>query len=304
MQTSLDENNYQNSPKVLLTALNCDDILQSDPGPDPLPVLFVTELYKDMKKLNLAEGKEMSGIIKRKHGFTLIELLVVIAIIAILAAILFPVFLNVREKGRQASCASNLKQLGYAFTLYVADWAAYPGGGPLHRADATGTNPGGEWVISRTGDGKTNSMDIIHGGLFKYVRNTKIYTCPSDPRARKSVSGHPFGLSYSMNNRLDYGKFGRTVKESDIRRPTKVVLLIDEGLGTSGGYATGSGLVDGYYGPNEDDSNQVHVGGTNFAYCDGHVRWETFVRYKNPIVVDCNDSKFDPNRVIYDPYYY
>ncbi|MCS7301624.1 MAG: DUF1559 domain-containing protein, partial [Fimbriimonadales bacterium] len=63
-----------------------------------------------------------------RKGFTLIELLVVIAIIAILAAILFPVFARAREKGRQTTCLSNLRQLGMAFVAY--------------RADFEGVNPG------------------------------------------------------------------------------------------------------------------------------------------------------------------
>jgi len=65
----------------------------------------------------------------KRHGFTLIELLVVIAIIAILAAILFPVFAKAREKARQSSCLSNLKQLGLACLSYAQDyderWATY-----------------------------------------------------------------------------------------------------------------------------------------------------------------------------------
>jgi prepilin-type N-terminal cleavage/methylation domain-containing protein/prepilin-type processing-associated H-X9-DG protein len=63
----------------------------------------------------------------KKHGFTLIELLVVIAIIAILAAILFPVFAKAREKARQATCQSNLKQIGTAFAMYLQDYdGVYP----------------------------------------------------------------------------------------------------------------------------------------------------------------------------------
>jgi len=62
-----------------------------------------------------------------RRGFTLIELLVVIAIIAILAAILFPVFARVREKARQTDCLSNIRQLGVAFGLYKSDWeGAFP----------------------------------------------------------------------------------------------------------------------------------------------------------------------------------
>ncbi|HAZ64135.1 MAG TPA: hypothetical protein DCZ72_11075, partial [Armatimonadetes bacterium] len=76
-----------------------------------------------------------------RRGFTLIELLVVIAIIAILAAILFPVFAKAREKARAASCQSNLKQLGLSVMQYTQDWdEMYPTG-----------DVGGDWVVATKG---------------------------------------------------------------------------------------------------------------------------------------------------------
>ena len=102
---------------------------------------------------------------KSKSGFTLIELLVVIAIIAILAAILFPVFQKVRENARKASCQSNLKQIGIAAIQYVQDsdenmvagWTGDP-----HNSDATGT--------------KYKWMDMI----YPFVKSTGVYHCPDD----------------------------------------------------------------------------------------------------------------------------
>jgi prepilin-type N-terminal cleavage/methylation domain-containing protein/prepilin-type processing-associated H-X9-DG protein len=98
----------------------------------------------------------------RRSGFTLIELLVVIAIIAILAAILFPVFARAREKARQASCMAHLKQIGLAMAMYCQDHDGYM---PNCATQKT-TNP---W-----------NLPLLPWVLQPYIKNTGIWRCPSD----------------------------------------------------------------------------------------------------------------------------
>jgi prepilin-type N-terminal cleavage/methylation domain-containing protein/prepilin-type processing-associated H-X9-DG protein len=106
-----------------------------------------------------------------KNGFTLIELLVVIAIIAILAAILFPVFAQAREKARQASCLSNLKQMGLAWLMYAQDYDEVV---PPFRAYSVGTNVY-SWDFSIE-----NGVARPEGGLIQpYMKNARIQDCPS-----------------------------------------------------------------------------------------------------------------------------
>src|SRR2546423_15398263 len=103
------------------------------------------------------------------RAFTLIELLVVIAIIALLAAILFPVFAQAREKARQAMCQSNLKQMGIAFAMYATDYdGIYPNpGGTLSAAINGGsTTIGNAWVLSTLVNGRSQDA----GGIFPYVK--------------------------------------------------------------------------------------------------------------------------------------
>ena len=101
----------------------------------------------------------------KRSGFTLIELLVVIAIIAILAAILFPVFAKVREKARQTSCASNLRQLGLAFIQYSEDYD--------------------EWYPGRNISATDTTINWAHA-IYPYVKSVGVYKCPDAPKSLDS----------------------------------------------------------------------------------------------------------------------
>lgn len=103
---------------------------------------------------------------KHPRGFTLIELLVVIAVIAILAALLFPVFVKVREKARQATCASNIRQIGQAFLQYAQD------NDQRLPDQVSGGTPDDMVAIAMIADWETH--------LAPYIKNAGISRCPSD----------------------------------------------------------------------------------------------------------------------------
>jgi len=143
-------------------------------------------------------------------GFTLIELLVVIAIIAILAAILFPVFAQAREKARQISCASNEKQLGLAFIQYVQDFDEYYPNGTA--------NPNYESSGGRNAHNGTGGWDQGNGWtsqIYPYAKSTGLYHCPDDSTGvqANTTAGTLVPVSYFYNANLDTppGGYGSTL---------------------------------------------------------------------------------------------
>jgi prepilin-type N-terminal cleavage/methylation domain-containing protein len=152
---------------------------------------------------------------RREHGFTLIELLVVIAIIAILAAILFPVFAQARDKARAMTCLSNQKQMGIATQMYVQD---YDQTFPLGSASPDGLMP-----IDR---------------IYPYTKNWAVFVCPSDPYATVYQPGDRPGCakcswqtrtSFAFNIAIFYG--GSTnflaINEARIAFPATTVVYFE-----------------------------------------------------------------------------
>jgi prepilin-type N-terminal cleavage/methylation domain-containing protein len=158
----------------------------------------------------------MLKTVAKRRGFTLIELLVVIAIIAILAAILFPVFAQAREQARKTTCLNHAKQIGIGLAMYRQDW---DGGGP-----------NGGWPITASGafnvHGPTSKYhEDWQFTLQPYVKNAQMFRCPSD---KVAYATRP--ISYLYNNNLNANHV--PVRESQVENSSDVV-CIWEGFGPS-----------------------------------------------------------------------
>ncbi len=196
-----------------------------------------------------------------RKGFTLIELLVVIAIIAILAAILFPVFARAREKARQASCLSNVKQLGLGVLMYMQDYDE-----TFYLTSANHMNN-----LIAAGD----HYSIWYRAIMPYVKNEQIFICPSDgdkDSAKWGSDGSPwdesttaagqwyFPLSYGTNHNMN----GRALAQIDYPAQTgmifdcaDVMIAYESSWGCRGYIRNGSRHNDGF----------------NACMFDGHAKW-------------------------------
>jgi prepilin-type N-terminal cleavage/methylation domain-containing protein len=249
--------------------------------------------------------------VHRSKGFTLIELLVVIAIIAILAAILFPVFSQAREKARQSTCLSNMKQIGNATHMYVTDYdERFPG----HNWSA------GEG-LHRLPDGRTFQGHVGWAVVFyPYIKNLGVYRCPSDDNPRSNYSdngtvnpyrntwGKPFLMSYGEN--ADIYLKGTGVALAAINFPADTYWIGDihpnhpvgferhwgtaaqEPYGPShfnrlrftkncAGMTQPGGQVEIPANHPNPDSCTRHLGGNLVVFCDGHAKWEKWSSMKS-----------------------
>ncbi|BDI31166.1 hypothetical protein CCAX7_32170 [Capsulimonas corticalis] len=256
----------------------------------------------------------------QKSGFTLIELLVVIAIIAILAAILFPVFAKAREKARQIACLSNLKQLSLGIMQYTQD---------------------NDELLCPSFYGYAQGWG---GYIYPYVKSTGVYTCPDDSTAAVTTANGKVGaVSYAMNT--DLANFGNAVympghSLAELTSPSNTVLFLevagdtadvtkldeDTNFGTSkppahymsastNGLDTAPNAINGLYGGDGTDGlhNPVfatghplgtipgeggqprHTDGANYAATDGHVK------YLRPTQVSSGDNAVnstDPQSIV------
>ena len=204
-----------------------------------------------------------------RKGFTLIELLVVIAIIAILAAILFPVFARAREKARQTSCLINVKQLQLAILMYVQDYdEMFP----------TAYERNGRWYTL----------------IDPYVKNKQAWVCPSwqsyrhnvnllqtygwniygSQTADQTINGilvrrYENGMGYYYNGIRTYT--GNRLKLSEIPYPAETINIGSEPQSDRADWAGG---WRGYlYCHSIAMLSTVHNGGGNYGFVDGHAKW-------------------------------
>ncbi len=226
----------------------------------------------------------------RRHAFTLIELLVVIAIIAILAAILFPVFAQAREKARQTSCLSNVKQIGTAYVMYLQD---YDENFPPHVTERTAPKSVPDTEQDRAPYSYKTKLE-------PYTKSKQIFKCPSGVEWPTPGPGKWFTTDYGNNHNeanlpnashqadyagtgtidlRDFG-FNETTPLASIASSANFIVIGE--AGRASGTPSRGGLYPQPWAFDDskftEDKQQArflprHNGGGNLAYADGHAKW-------------------------------
>mgnify|MGYP001096345646 CR=1 FL=1 len=222
--------------------------------------------------------------LRKQSGFTLIELLVVIAIIAILAAILFPVFARARENARRASCMSNLKQIGLGMMMYVQDYDGKYFWGCFGDA----THPGAPGTV---GDcvsywAPTSYTDTTrYGFLQPYIKSIQLFSCPSG----NATASYPSGYAYNLVAGVPSG----VLSESTVENPSEMIAFFDTTWALWGYAPTANSWTTGTWNvefcrtagaspcPAADQHYGRHLDGANTAYMDGHVKWHKIDYFYN-----------------------
>jgi prepilin-type N-terminal cleavage/methylation domain-containing protein/prepilin-type processing-associated H-X9-DG protein len=216
-----------------------------------------------------AIGRRDEKMTITKRAFTLIEILVVIAVVSILVALLLPVYFNVRESARKATCIANLKQLGRAWLMYAQDYDGWTPGGAYAR-------------FAGPGDGKHYIPLWL---LLSYLRAEQIFICPTrlgwdfSTTTPQLDTHRPRQGSYASNYQV------MEVHETMIDRPTELVVFCDSYNPWQDCYANCRGCTGGcssyiwdrigrgYYQGDVSKPTDWHSGGINICFADGHVKW-------------------------------
>ncbi len=232
-----------------------------------------------------------------RRGFTLIELLVVIAIIAILAAILFPVFARARENARKANCQSNLKQIVLAMKQYTSDFdetfpigttAAGSGTALLDTATACCTKT---WSPNKNATAPAAVANgFVHFRLAPYIKNSGIWRCPSMSAAFNpdTTDATSYLSTMAITNRV--GLSGR--KEAALTKSESEVIVWQDAIAwacPTGCANMWRGIATGEFDTSRSNSPHGQGGGSmvNCAFADGHVKSIAMMAYSQ-IVAPAN----------------
>ncbi len=214
----------------------------------------------------------------KQKGFTLIELLVVIAIIAILAAILFPVFAQAREKGRQAACLSNVKQISLALMMYAQDYdECYP-------------------MAQDWDNGHGVTYCYWFASLYSYVKSKDVFYCPSfrnrdfntvgvdTDYLLNAICSHGYSMSVisKPGDQICIAERAENYADSDYH-PYKV--SAEEAMTPKPWNGTGHAIA-----------SDRHTGGAVYGFCDGHAKWMKWEQTYNPPSINLHNTENWPEQ--------